>query len=153
MRQRVAAGLLALSAAGLVTIASHEGYRDSAYIPVPGDRPTIGFGQANDVQPGERTDPVRALIRLGQDVSDTERGLRACIGDVPLYQHEWDAFVSWAINVGVGAACGSTLVRRLRERQYDLACWELLRWDKFNGESLRGLTLRRRAEYKQCMGQ
>jgi lysozyme len=153
MRQRVAAGLLALSAAGLVAIATHEGYRDAAYVPVPGDRPTLGFGQANDVRPGERTDPVRALIRLGQDVSDTERGLRACIGDVPLYQHEWDSYVSWAINVGVGAACGSTLVRRLQARDYEAACRELLRWDHFRGEPLRGLTLRRRAEYRQCMGQ
>jgi len=153
MRQRVVAGLLALSAAGLITIARHEGYRDTAYIPVPGDRPTLGFGAANNIEPGERTDPVRALVRLGQDVTDTERGLRACIGDIPLYQHEWDAFVSWAVNVGVGAACGSSLVRRLHALEYEAACRELLRWDHFRGEPLRGLTLRRRAEYKQCMGQ
>jgi hypothetical protein len=50
---------------------------------------------------------LSALVRLGQDVTDTERGLRACIGDIPLYQYEWDAFVSWAVNVGVGAACNN----------------------------------------------
>ena len=153
MRQRVAAGLLALSAAGLIAIASREGYRETAYVPVPGDRPTIGFGAANDILPGDRTDPLRALVRLGQDATDTERGLRACIGDVPLFTHEWDAYVSWAFNVGVGAACGSTLVRRLHAREYDAACRELLRWDNFRGEPLRGLTLRRREEYRQCMGQ
>ena len=35
--QRTAIGALALSAAGLVHIAMQEGYREVAYIPVPGD--------------------------------------------------------------------------------------------------------------------
>lgn len=149
---RVRAVSLTLSAAALIGIAVHEGYRGEAYVPVPGDRPTIGFGDATGVQIGQRTDPVRALVRLGQHVGQKESELRACIGDVPMHQHEWDAIVSWSFNVGTGAACGSTLVRKLKAGDYAGACRELLRWDKFQGRALPGLTKRRQQEYQQCMG-
>lgn len=143
---------LSLSAAALIGIAVHEGYRDSAYIPVKGDVPTIGFGDTHGVRPGDTTDPIRALIRLGQHTEDFQRELRQCIGEVPMHQHEWDAIVSWAYNVGTGAACNSTLVRKLQAGDHKGACHELLRWDKFQGKPLAGLTKRRQAEFKQCVG-
>lgn len=143
---------LTLSASALIGIAVHEGYRDVAYIPVKGDVPTIGFGDTHGVRPGDKTDPVRALIRLGQHTENFQRELRACIGDVPMHQHEWDAIVSWAYNVGAGAACKSTLVKKLQASDYAGACRELLRWDKFKGQALPGLTKRRLDEYRQCMG-
>lgn len=149
-RMRVAA--LTLSASAFVGLAVHEGYRDTAYIPVKGDVPTIGFGDTHGVRPGDRTDPVRALIRLHQHAENFQRDLRRCIGDVPMHQHEWDAIVSWAYNVGTGAACRSTLVRKLKEYDYAGACAELLRWDKFQGRPLAGLTKRRQQEHAQCIG-
>jgi lysozyme len=152
-KARIAIATLTLSASALVGIAVHEGYRGEAYTPVRGDVPTIGFGDTHGVKPGDKTDPVRALIRLNQHVEAFQRELRACIGDVPMYQHEWDAIVSWAYNVGPGAACKSTLVRKLQQHDYVGACAELLKWDYFKGKRLPGLTARRQAEYKQCMGQ
>lgn len=151
--RRVIAGLT-LSGAALIGLAVHEGYRSDAYVPVPGDRATIGFGDAEGVKPGQRTDPVRALIRLGEHVQRFEHRLRECIGDVPLHQHEWDALVSWTYNVGPEAACGSTLVRKLRQTPPDYrgACDELLKWDKFRGRSLPGLTKRRQQEHRLCLG-
>jgi len=71
---------------------------------------------------------------------------------VPLHQHEYDAFLSLAYNIGSGAFCGSTLVRLLNDRRYCEACDQILRWDKFQGRPLRGLTLRRQAEHRQCLG-
>lgn len=150
---RIAVAALTLSVSAFVSLAVHEGYRDTAYIPVKGDVPTIGFGDTHGVKPGDKTDPIRALIRLGQHTENFQRDLRQCIGDVPMHQHEWDAIVSWAYNVGTGAACRSTLVRRLQARDYAGACRELLRWDRFQGNSLPGLTKRRQSEYRQCMGQ
>lgn len=152
MKLRLIPSALSLSAAALIGMAVHEGYRDTAYIPVKGDRPTIGFGDATGVKPGDKTDPVRALIRLGEHVGTKEAQLRSCIGNVPMHQHEWDAVVSWAYNVGTGAACQSTLVRKLKAGAYSEACAELLLWDKFQGKALPGLTKRRHDEYKQCMG-
>ena len=46
---------------------------------------------------------------------------------VPLHQHEYDAFISFSYNVGSGAFCRSTLVRRLNDGDYQGACTELLR--------------------------
>ena len=143
---------LALSASTLVGIAVHEGYREIAYTPVPGDRPTLGFGDAQGVKLGDRTDPVRALIRLNAQAEVFQREMRACIGDVPLHQHEWDAFVSLTFNIGSGAFCKSTLVRELRAGNYRAACDQVLRWDRFQGKPLAGLTKRRAAEHAQCIG-
>jgi lysozyme len=152
MKARIVIGALTLSASALVGIAVHEGYRGEAYIPVKGDVPTIGFGTTAGVKPGDRIEPVQALVRKLQDVQRFEGALKQCVR-VPLHQHEYDAFLSLAYNIGPGAFCGSTLVRRLNVGDYAGACAEILRWDRFRGEPLRGLTLRRQAENRQCLGQ
>jgi lysozyme len=151
MKARIVIGALTLSASALVGIAVHEGYRGEAYIPVKGDVPTIGFGTTAGVKPGDRIEPVQALVRKLQDVQRFEGALKQCVR-VPLHQYEYDAFLSLAYNIGPGAFCGSTLVRRLNAGDYTGACAEILRWDRFRGEPLRGLTLRRQAENRQCLG-
>ncbi len=143
---------LSLSASALVGLAVHEGYREEAYIPVKGDRPTLGFGDAQGVKPGDKTDPIRALIRLNQQADVFQQQMKQCIGDVPMYQYEWDAVISWSFNIGAKAACGSTLVKKLQELDYSGACAELMRWNRFQGSPLPGLTKRREMEYRQCMG-
>ncbi len=152
MKARIVIGALTLSASALVGIAVHEGYRGEAYIPVRGDVPTIGFGTTDGVKPGDRIEPVQALVRKLADVQRFEGALKQCVR-VPLHQYEYDAFLSLAYNIGPGAFCGSTLVRRLNAGVYTGACNEILRWDRFRGEPLRGLTLRRQAENRQCLGQ
>lgn len=149
---RSAIAVLALSAASLVAIVSHEGYRGEAYVPVPGDVPTIGFGTTGGVKPGDRTDPVTALQRALTDVNTFEGALRRCV-DVPLHQYEYDAFVSLAYNIGSPAFCGSTLVKKLNAKDYAGACQEILRWNRFKGRPLPGLTKRRQAEYRKCIGE
>jgi lysozyme len=80
-------------------------------------------------------------------------GLARCIY-VPLHENEWVALGSWAYNVGVSAACRSTLVRKVNAGEPATAwCPELLRWDRAGGRKVRGLTRRREAEYRTCMGQ
>lgn len=149
---RMVLAAVSLSAAGLIGIAAHEGYQDEAYTPVPNDRLTIGFGDAQNVKPGQKTDPVRALIRLGSQVSQFEQEMKQCIGNVPMYQHEWDAIISWSYNVGSDAACKSTLVRKLKSLDYAGACAELEKWVYFRGQKLPGLVKRRFEERQQCDG-
>ena len=149
---RVQIAMLTLSAAALVGIAVNEGYSDKAYTPVPGDVPTIGFGDTQGVKLGDRTDPVRALIKLNQHTQTFQRELRGCIGDVPMHQYEWDAIVSWAYNVGTTAACNSTLVRKLKAGDYAGACRELDKWVYFKGKTLPGLVKRRAEERARCEG-
>lgn len=79
------------------------------------------------------------------------RGLMECIA-VPIPQHRYEALASWTYNVGISAACGSTLVRRLNASEEQIpVCKELLRWNKDNGKVVRGLTNRRQAEYLLCI--
>lgn len=148
---RVQVAALALSASALVGIAMHEGYSPVAYIPVPGDKPTIGFGTTEGVQMGDRTTPQDALERLLRDATRYEGAIKQCV-KVPLFQHEYDAMSSLAYNIGPTAFCNSTLVRKLNALDYRGACEEIKRWDKFQGKPLRGLTLRRQAEYRTCIG-
>lgn len=148
---RTKVGALALSAAALVSLALHEGYSDRAIIPVPGDVPTIGFGTTEGVKMGDRITAPQALARKLADVQKFEGALKQCVR-VPLHQHEYDAYISLSYNIGSSAFCGSTLVRLLNQEQYEEACRQILRWDRFKGQPLRGLTIRREAEFKQCMG-
>ena len=155
-KSRVSIAALALSAAGLVGIIQHEGYKSAAYIPVPGDVPTIGHGttryeDGSAVKMGDRVTPERAQVLLRNDASTFERAVKRC-APVPMHQHEYDAFVSLAYNIGENAFCKSTLVRKLNAGDYAGACREILKWDKFRGQPLRGLTMRRQAEYQQCTG-
>ena len=151
MIDRRTAAALSLSATALVSLALFEGYRDKAYVPVAGDVSTIGFGTTEGVKPGDTITPPKALERALYDVQKFEGALKRCVR-VPLHQYEYDAYVSLAYNIGPGAFCGSTLVRKLNEQDYIGACQQILVWDKFKGKPLRGLAIRRQAEYQQCMG-
>ena len=164
-KKRIFAAGLSASAALLVALAVHEDYRGRAYLPTPQDRPTVGFGSTRradgtPVRTGDTTTPVRALIQLHRDLTATEDALHQCLGDVPLYQREWDAYVSLAYNVGPAAVCASSLPAKLRAGDYAAACKTLL---EFNQQCWRdkagvrhckvlpGLVKRRQAEYALCM--
>lgn len=151
MIQRNQIAALSLSAAALVGIALHEGYSDKAIIPVPGDVPTIGFGTTAGVKLGDQTTPPQALARALTDIQKFEGAIKRCVS-VPLHQFEYDAYTSLAYNIGSNAFCASTLVRKLNAQDYPGACAEILRWDKFKGQPLPGLTNRRKQEYTLCLG-
>lgn len=149
IQKRTAVGL---SAIGLVAILMHEGYSEKAITPVPGDVPTIGFGTTEGVKMGDRITPPKAVARALTDVQKFEGALRKCV-KVPLSQGEYDAYVNLAYNIGPKAFCNSTLVVKLNAQDYAGACTEILKWDKFQGKPLRGLTLRRQEEYRMCTGE
>jgi lysozyme len=151
MRPRLSVALLSLSAATLVSIAVHEDYRDTAYLPTPQDVPTIGFGTTAGVHLGDAITPPRALVRLAADADAAAMAVRRC-APVPMHQHEFDAYVSLTYNIGETAFCRSTLVKRLLAGDYAGACTEIKRWTKQAGVVLRGLVRRREAEYQQCVG-
>lgn len=155
-KTRTVIAALVLSAGGLIGIASHEGYRGEAYIPVPGDVATIGFGSTTNadgsrVAPTQRTNPVAALKRLGEHVEVFEDAVKRC-APVPMHQYEFDAYVSLTYNIGSNAFCKSTLAKKLIAYDYEGACQEILKWDKFKGNPLPGLTKRRTEEYNTCIG-
>ena len=149
--RKAAIGLTA-SALLVGSLAGYEGYRAVAYRDQVGV-PTIDFGITHGVKMGDRSDPVRGVQRLAAAADAHAREVARCIGDVPLYQHEFDAYASLAYNVGSPAFCGSTIVKKLRAPSPDDpgACAELKRWVYAGGQVNRGLVARRAAEYRLCM--
>jgi lysozyme len=150
MIQRKTIAGLTLSAAALVGLIMSEGYSDKAIIPVPGDVPTIGFGTTTGVKLGDKITAPQAVARAFADVQKFEGALKQCV-TVPLTQNEYDAYLELSYNIGSGAFCRSTLVRKLNAGDYAGACQQILVWDKFKGQPLRGLTLRREREYRKCV--
>jgi lysozyme len=142
---------LVVSATALVGIAGFESYRGTAYLDSV-NVPTLGYGTTQGVKLGDKTTPERALVRLLADATGTGEAIKGCI-QVPLYQHEFDAYVSLAYNIGEGAFCRSSLVRLLNQGNYRAACDQVLRWDMAGGRKLAGLTKRRQAEWRTCVGE
>ena len=150
MIERMKVASLSLSASALISIAVHEGFKSEAYIPVAGDVATIGFGTTDNVKLGDKITVERALVKLLNDTNKFEAAVKRC-ADVPLYPYEYSAYVSLTYNIGENAFCNSTLVKKLKQYDYDGACKEILRWDKFKGNPLPGLTARRKEEYRMCI--
>jgi len=147
---RTAAASLVVSASVLVGLAVHEGYVGTAYRD-PVGIPTIGFGETAGVQMGQTTTPVRAMIQLLDSANKHAKGMVECI-KVPISQNEFDAYLDFTYNVGVGAFCRSGLVRLLNQGKYEEACAELKKWVYAGGKVLPGLVTRREKEYQTCMG-
>ena len=147
---RLGIASLVVSAAALVGIAVHEGYRGEAYRDAVGI-PTIGFGETAGVKMGDKTTPIRSLVQLLDSTNRHADAIRKCIA-VPLYQHEFDAYVSLSYNIGPGAFCQSTLVKKLNAGDYAGACEEIKRWNRAGGKVLPGLMKRREQEYRMCIG-
>lgn len=141
---------LAVSASALVGIAQYESYTTDAVIPVPGDVPTIGFGTTGGVKIGDKITPPRALVLLLADADKSAKAVQRC-APVPMYQHEFDAYVSLTYNIGEGAFCNSAIAAKLRAGDYTGACKGILAWDHFHGKPLAGLTKRRQGEYHTCI--
>ena len=153
VKKKIAAFLIG---AGLLTgVANHEGFRDKAYRPIPTDVLTLGHGytlreDGTPIQKGDTITLEQSKARLSKELQAYRARISECI-KVPVTENQADAFTSLAFNIGTGAFCKSTLVRKLNLYDYEGACQEILRWDKFGGKPLKGLTNRRKDEYKLCL--
>ena len=124
---RIAIAALTLSAAGFVGILNREDIKLEAYPdPVHGWQvPTIGAGSTEGVKRGDKITPLQAINRSLREVRVFENALKGCI-KVPLYQYEYDAYVQLSHNIGQGAFCRSTIVKRLNAGDYEGACEAIL---------------------------
>ncbi len=75
--------------------------------------------------------------------------MAACLPQT-LPQETYDAVIAFAFNVGISAACHSTLVTLLQQRQWQQACDQLPRWVYVNGKKTR-LEQRRATERALCL--
>ena len=130
---------------------------------------TIGFGRALRSLDGKRflkgdADKAEAFERypsltenqatklLMFDLESFELDVKRFV-KVDINENQRGALVSFAYNVGSNALKESTLLRRLNAHDFPSAANEFKRWNKSDGQILRGLTIRRNNERRLFLGQ
>ena len=68
------------------------------------------------------------------------------LGGAPTTQHQFDAMVSFAYNVGPGNLSTSTLLKKHKAKDFAGAAAEFAKWNKADRKVMAGLTRRRAAE-------
>lgn len=130
---------------GIDLIKRFEGCRLQAYL-CPAGVWTIGFGHTGtDVHEGKRITMEEAERLLRDDLAHFERRVQQLV-TAPLTQGQFDALVSFAFNVGLGAFERSTLLKKLNAEDYRGAAAQFSVWTKAGGRDLPGLIRRRREE-------
>ena len=141
------------SQTGIDLIKHFEGLSLKAY-KCPAGVWTIGYGTTGvpEARLGVVISTARAEELLAIDVDKFSRQVWVLVSDVVINQHQMDALIAFAYNVGIGAFKTSTLLKKLLQKDYTGASKEFLRWTKANGKELPGLVKRRRAESLLFLG-
>lgn len=145
-----------LSVEGINLIKRFEGvrsrpYRCSAKLWTVGVGHLIGDGKSLP-KSWNRTftaEEINAL--LIRDLSRFERGIRMYI-KVPLRQCEFDALCSFSFNLGLGTLQRSTLRQKINRGDKEGAAKEILKYCRAGGKIIKGLQIRREAEYRMFLG-
>lgn len=108
---------------------------------------TIGLGSTGpDIGPNTIWTRGQCLQRFHADLDKFAHKVAEMIGDAPTTQGQFDAMVSLAYNIGVGAFGGSTLLRKHKAGDYEGTAAEFGRWTRAAGKIMQGLVNRRRDE-------
>ncbi|MEO1208872.1 MAG: lysozyme [Cyanobacteria bacterium J06638_20] len=106
---------------------------------------TIGIGHTKTARAWQTITKEQAIALFKQDIRVFERGVEGLL-TVETTQPQFDALVSFAFNLGLGALRSSTLLKRHNRMQFDKAANEFGRWVNASGERMLGLVRRRAAE-------
>jgi lysozyme len=134
---------------GMALIADFEGCRLSSY-KCTGDVWTNGIGHTKGVTGGTQLTEKQVAFNFVADIQYVERGIANCISTT-MPQPVYDAVVSFAFNVGIRAACTSTLAFFLNKGDWRQACEQLPRWVFVKGVRSAGLERRRLNEMTYCL--
>lgn len=144
-----------ISAKGAQFIKNFEGKRLKPYL-CPAKKWTVGYGHVISEQEADRLkDGIsedRANELLLSDLAKFEVAVNKSVR-VQLTQDQFDALVSFVFNVGIGAFVGSTLLKRLNERNFRAAADEFLKWCHIGKEVSAGLLKRRKGEREIFLAQ
>ncbi len=166
---RVAVTLLTLSSAGFATWKVGEGFSASPHIPTAGDVPTIGHGSTRyeDGTPVRLTDPPITRARAEQLAlalhSEEERRFQASLPGVKLYPGEFDLYLDFVGQYGIGNWRKPKSPRTwLLGGDYVGACNALLQWRfqagrdcalpaNWGPQGCRGVWTRQQRRHAACM--
>lgn len=141
----------AIAAAVIACVSTFEGLRTVAYRD-PIGIPTVCFGETRGVKMGDSYTVAQCKDMLGDGLKEFETGMRACMKQPDqVLSGAYVASLSFTWNIGIGAFCKSTMVKKLNSGDVTGACNELLKWDRAAGIRLPGLTKRRVAERALCL--
>lgn len=159
---RLAAAVLSLSAAGFGGVVAYESFTAKAVVPIPGDRPTYGFGNTfkadgSPVRMGDTITPPAAVRLAISHIAKDEVILRKCVtGDMS--QAEWDILVDFSYWYGAYGTCKTDVVKHINAGRYADQCAAYLRYRRAAGKDCsipsnrcRGVWLRAQERNKQCM--
>lgn len=161
-KQRLAAATLSLSALGFGGIVAYEHYTQQAVIPIPGDRPTFGFGATvkEDGSPVKMGDTISApkAVRLAiSHIGKDEAVLRQCV-TAPMSQVEWDILVDFSYWFGPYGTCKTDVVKFTNQWKYVDACAAYLKYRtaakkdcSLPENKCRGVWLRAQERNQKCM--
>ena len=144
------ASFFTLSPTGQQAIVKHEGYVPTAYQDSVGVW-TICSGSTFGVRAGMVATPAQCAERLKVDTSTAGRAVSRLV-KVPISQRQYDALVSWTLNLGEGNLAKSTMLKRINAGQCYAAADEMLKWVYAGGKRLKGLETRRAEERFMFIG-
>ena len=133
-----------LGAAGKALIQSFEQCKLYSYQDQRGVW-TIAWGHTLGVVPYMTCTQADADAWFIQDTQAAVNGVTKAL-DIAVTQNQFDALVSLAFNIGVGAFNASTLLKDLNGGHVQDAADQFLVWDHVNGVPNAGLLRRRTAE-------
>ena len=132
-KQRTVVALLTLSAAAFATWQASEGYTAIAVIPTQGDVPTLGHGSTRweDGRPVRMGDTItlqRAIVLAKNLNSKEEKRFAASLPKVKLHQAEYDVYLDFVGQYGIGNWNSSSMRREVMAGNYVAACQSLLKY-------------------------
>jgi lysozyme len=134
-----------LSTKGRTLLKSFEGFRADAYIPVPGDKVTIGYGFTEGVTMGQHMTKAQADARLVTELRPYEQAVLAACTMEP-NQNQFDALCCLCFNIGIAGFRKSTVLKAHNRGDFQSAARAFGLWNKSSGVVYAGLTRRRAAE-------
>ena len=151
-RLKTAGKWSAAGAAAIALVGVWEGMRTKAYIPIPGDVPTVCFGETRGVKLGDEYTPAECRQMLGNALVEFETNMRRCLNNPDkIPDKPYVAFLSLSYNIGTGAFCRSTVARKANAGDLKGACDAILMWNRAGGRVIQGLVNRRQDERKMCL--
>nr|WP_314369148.1 glycoside hydrolase family protein [uncultured Acinetobacter sp.] len=142
-----------------------EGYTSKPVIPVKGDRPTIGNGTTfyPNGQAVKMTDPAitrkQAYEYLKFTMNKNARVFNKTLLNIPISQAEYDLYLDFNYQYGIGAWSSSSMLKNLKAGKYRSACKALLEYKyvakrdcSIRSNGCYGVWTRLNERYEKCMG-